>query len=1192
MNKVDLKAFDIETYDIEIEFSKKIAPIHKIIEKIEKNHEMKSLKVHKDFLSKEKKSQEKMDDLDVKTIERVEKIKKAAANKLSRTSKKEDVFNKQFKEYKEAQAQAHKLELEELNQRSIELEEQEIRDLRFIQDKYKKNIESYVEKLYRFNSNFENNKLIFSKQYNEYRNRMVETLKGIEKTRTEQEEVTEKRLAVFVENKMKQDEISKNTFEEIKKKLSRYVMNIRKKNNTKSNEDRKYVSEIKQNIDDVYENKLETALEQLRELQKFHKSRIAMIRADLVINLEKIDRQIANNAETDNKRVLQDLENKKKLLELRASTTIEYEDTLQNEKTEILSREIGFLKELKNYELLNFDKLFIYLMNDNEQLKDSSEFFKTLNLKLMEELTKSEIANNAYSVGNEKLEAEFINNYTKTFNKIKSIIIDANQARIDQLTTTNSEIDDIDKFLDTVEPLKELELNNLREVIEKNEVEERYKIRYAKQRHEAKLMENNSRKMVSLEELNIKDSIKNNNVAITEIKAKEVMDIASEEAKLKYLKAEEIKKLRLNNTKLEVTVLNSSYETELEKSELKKELAKIEVVKNNAVLIRSLEREIANIEIEANYKAEVVTKSNEEEILRLHENVIRLENERDDATAIIEDELKKEEKKSDKNLEAINNEFDAKLALIDEAMSRECRKPMQNIARNEAIIEKRIQKFELNYDKFNEYYDDIVEDITDESYSEGVIADAFIENTMYVPTISNYLERGYTSLTDAVIYVNDHADKSIERQIKETSDDSKKRKLKRQKSKNKIELKRVIGSIIQSKQEQISRVTKTHKDDLIIILETLTDNDPVIELLLEKVKAMRVQVGSILKSVAHEASISYKEIMVDDHATVDHANRNAIRTKEKIERERETKLTPLVHQFTEYLLEKTTFRDQQIDEYNQKIQAVKDEIQGLKDDSIEKTNKVNQDLIKQITTRKAQLEEIQREEKAEIARRKGIIDQEIEALRQQYESSIKLFDEKDKETEKIYDYEGRIYQLALDTAESKYRETVNKAKKATNVLRGNSSDSVQTVNEIAERNIERINKELIKETTEFENNLYTVRPRYEESIGDAQRAIDDKANLQKQRKTKLIRQHNSSTKVIEDELHTSFEKAYRTLQENLNSYIIEYGDIENQYKQSILSANEVISKSHSRFVQALYELGKTKIDKTNKRMSEINDKLK
>ena len=108
------------------------------------------------------------------------------------------------------------------------------------------------------------------------------------------------------------------------------------------------------------------------------------------------------------------------------------------------------------------------------------------------ELTKSEIANNAYSVGNEKLEAEFINNYTKAFNEIKRIIIDANQARIDQLTTTNSEIDDIDKFLDTVEPLKELELNNLREVIEKNEVEERYKIRYAKQRHEAKLMENNS----------------------------------------------------------------------------------------------------------------------------------------------------------------------------------------------------------------------------------------------------------------------------------------------------------------------------------------------------------------------------------------------------------------------------------------------------------------------------------------------------------------------------------------------------------------------------------------------------------------------------------------------------------------------------------------------------------------------------
>ena len=54
----------------------------------------------------------------------------------------------------------------------------------------------------------------------------------------------------------------------------------------------------------------------------------------------------------------------------------------------------------------------------------------------------------------------------------------------------------------------------------------------------------------------------------------------------------------------------------------------------------------------------------------------------------------------------------------------------------------------------------------------------------------------------------------------------------------------------------------------------------------------------------------------------------------------------------------------------------------------------------------------------------------------------------------------------------------------------------------------------------------------------------------------------------------------------------EVKEIEDQYKLSILSANEVISKSHSRFVRALYELGKQKIDKTNKRMTEINNKLR
>jgi predicted transglutaminase-like cysteine proteinase len=445
---------------------------------------------------------------------------------------------------------------------------------------------------------------------------------------------------------------------------------------------------------------------------------------------------------------------------------------------------------------------------------------------------------------------------------------------------------------------------------------------------------------------------------------------------------------------------------------------------------------------------------------------------------------------------------------------------------------------------------------------------------------------------DAFMYVNELEDKSINEQIKETNDETKKRKLKRQKSKNKSELKRMIGSVIQSKQEQITRITDLHRRDFIKIIETLTDNEPVIDLLLEVVKVMRLQIGNVLRSAANEASISYKEIMTEDHGKVDHANRNAIRAKEKIEKERETKLTPLVLQFGEFLLEKTTFRDNQIDKFNMEIKTVKNKIEALKQDSIDKAKQVNQELNAQISSRKQKLEEIKHEEKTEIQRRKSMIDSEIDSLKLQFESSIKLLEEKDEEAEKVYDYEGRIYQLALDTNESKYNETVQKAMKATNILRGNSNDSVQTVNEIAERNIERINKELLKETTQYENSLYTVRPRYEESIGNAQRAIDDKANIEKQRKSELIKLHNSRTSAIEEDLNTGFEYSYKTLQNNLNAYIKDYKEIEDQYKLSILSANEVISKSHSRFVRALYELGKQKIDKTNKRMSEINDKLR
>ena len=77
-----------------------------------------------------------------------------------------------------------------------------------------------------------------------------------------------------------------------------------------------------------------------------------------------------------------------------------------------------------------------------------------------------------------------------------------------------------------------------------------------------KFINNNNKKLIALEEIQTKALLSANNKDITEIKNKEIHDKSVEDAKLKFDKASEIYRLRLNRTKLERNILESSYEAE------------------------------------------------------------------------------------------------------------------------------------------------------------------------------------------------------------------------------------------------------------------------------------------------------------------------------------------------------------------------------------------------------------------------------------------------------------------------------------------------------------------------------------------------------------------------------------------------------------------------------------------------------
>ncbi|MCD6482320.1 MAG: hypothetical protein J7K80_01100, partial [Candidatus Izimaplasma sp.] len=153
----NLKSFDISSYDIELEYISNIAPIKKKITKLNKNHETKSLKSHKDFLAKEKKSKEKLQLLVEKAIIKDQKIEKAVENKLIKLRSKDQKFKKDFNIFKTTETEIVDSKIDEVKQVIRDLKVAEMADIKVVQQKYQENVKSYVEKLETYINNYEKN---------------------------------------------------------------------------------------------------------------------------------------------------------------------------------------------------------------------------------------------------------------------------------------------------------------------------------------------------------------------------------------------------------------------------------------------------------------------------------------------------------------------------------------------------------------------------------------------------------------------------------------------------------------------------------------------------------------------------------------------------------------------------------------------------------------------------------------------------------------------------------------------------------------------------------------------------------------------------------------------------------------------------------------------------------------------------
>lgn len=1189
MKENELQSYDIASFDIEMEYNKQIAPITKKIDKLNHSHETKSLRAHKSFLSKEKKSKEKISELSDKTIIKEQKIQKAAANKLVKVKTKEKRIKKDFDELFLDMNELVKADYIKIEEVTVHLKQEEQIDKEEIKIKYKTNIESYVEKLDIYHNNFEKNKQFHVEEIRKYQEIIDQQTTRLKEFNSTVTKSLNEKLIKTTELKLQHDAEINSTKSTTSRVLSNYATNLRKTANVKIINIQEYVNKLK----DVYNSHIKPEIElldnELTALTSKFEDRRVLIQDDLELNIHKLEEQLEAIKESKNRKANKSLTMKIELFNIRATTTIKYEERILNEKMYILQHEKELLHQQLKYELLNLDKLEVLLLNDQKELKETGESFKDLNLVLKTELNNFELANNSYLLKHEQLKTDFINNYTKIFSDLKENTIALSRSYLEKIAHNNFEIDKINKFLDTAEPLKEIKVNRLREDIEISEVTERFKIKFANQIYETSLITNNLHTEIAIAEQAMKEELSNTVKEYTMIKNKEVYDKALEKAKLKHSKAQEVYNLRLNNTKLERNVLKNKYDTEIDISAYRKELIEIEVRKHNALLSKEIEYSIKNHETEASYKIEVINKGLEEDLLKLDENMSRVAFEKDAYAANLNIEIEQYATKLNQTINDIEQKSIEKVTLIEQAVEREIREPSRNILKTGTIIDERLSKLDVNNGIFVDFINNSMDDYKDKNLTLEQIREIIISNNTVYDKAVKYINRTYSVLNEAVQFMNDIEKHGVLNKIAAASEQSGIRRLKRQLAKADAETTKQKHQIAISEKDHVVLIQNFIKEEISQLKKGNFNelNDLVIatEVAYNKIFT---QMNTLQQNIKNETTELYRSLTKNDQELIDHAKLNANKANKLEIQDKLDKLEPINQTLTQY----KTDKELQLSKFNESLdndnKELKAQINHLKNIALDQAKEYSSEKNDLINAMKEQKQLLEESEEKEITLQYEALGIGLHSLTTDYNKTLVKVDTKDTEAKKIFDYEERIYNIAVESATSRFNDaTIKTDNRYLNSVKL-SRNNIEQATKDKDISINALGKDLLNLTHKFEKNIFTVRPRLEESIGDAQKAIDKETQEKESKQNELTENNNKLVLAAETNLFTVFHEGYDRLNDNLATYIEKYRVIEEEYILTNNNSNDILDTNNIAFSNALFELNKDKHERTLNSLLEIN----
>jgi hypothetical protein len=1162
-----LRSYDISSYDLELGYNKQLSSIKKQKDKLLQNHEKKSLKSHKDFLKKEQKHNQAIRELEEKSVVKQQRIERAVSNKITRFEPRRKRKDAELQEYKEEQLKQLQINQETLSQEIQALNQEKAEKQKHIKDVYEENIQSYLEKLNVYQDNFKQNQSIFQNKVSQYREKVQNILQDLETSYQTLAQELEERQNKYLLEKEKWHNALKKRFTDVQRDLDQKTNQEQRQVNVLLNETAAYVNELRERQTGHYE----VLLNQLEQMISFRKetfaSREKLIKEDLSTNLAKLQARLDEFDNDSDKKSIQFIKKQMDLFKMRAETTLRYEQRLFDQELNLLEQELRELKHNKYDEEQNVDKLLLIMKSDLTEQKALAVKLNEMSLELKRHLDQFEMINKDYLLRHEALKADFIREYSAIFLSLKKALVKHTEVFIDQISKHYMEMDEIQLFIDTSEPLREVQVNKLRRDIEVSEVEERYQIRIAAKRNDFDQTALQMQEQLELKELEHRQFLNEFNQQIAEIRAKENYDKQLEEAKLRYKKANIMFNLRLDKIQLEKRLINSDFETQLELLDLTKQEKELEIRRNYTIYKNQLDYRIKDLELEAKYKMQVEQEKLEETIFMLKEKLNRAQYEQKMLEQSFEQQLQEEAIELEKQKQEIIDQYNKKRALIDTALKRELRIPTENKLKMEAMIDERLKKLDQNNASFVDFIQHLLSTLTS---STDASLEAVFQIDKLVKATKKYLEQAYEVKLNALSFMHELEIERIRSEMDEIIETSQSKKHQKRLERLHLDHKKMIVSAREQLKEQSDHFVMMIRQEIRLMHETidLTENE-IQKLADELYNKVFYQLNEHQNNLRQEITDIYLPLTEDAKKIIAHATTQAQIAQSKLQEEQDKRLLPINRELESITQKISAEKQSQLDALELEKASIREQIQTTKTIALEKIKQIEAEREGNIQSVKEEILKLQNRLDEEIKQMIAQIDNEITALKTPYEEKMRNINEQTEETKRIFAYEERIFEIAKNSAESRYQDALIQAK---TVFQNNKKQYESKRLEIKRRyenKQKQIHDEFLEINRQHEQNIFTIRPRIEESMGDAKKEIEQQIQEKRKRFEELQKRNQSIQNNAQKTLRTTYHDIIDRLEVILQNYSEKYRLIDEEFEEKKENTNKQIRDDNSAFASSL-----------------------